>query len=76
MILDDAYGETEAGRWLAEHCSDYGFILRYPKGKEYITSIGYEPWHFRYVGREAAKIIMGNGITLEEFWERYVDELR
>lgn len=76
MILDDAYGETETGRWLAEHCSDYGFILRYPKGKEYITSIGYEPWHFRYVGREAAKIIMGNGITLEEFWERYVDELR
>lgn len=74
MILDDAYGETEAGRWLAENCSDYGFILRYPKGKEYITSIGYEPWHFRYVGREAAKIIMSGGITLEEFWERYVDE--
>lgn len=74
MILDDAYGETEAGRWLAENCSDYGFILRYPKGKEYITSIGYEPWHFRYVGREAAKIIMSGGITLEEFWEQYVDE--
>lgn len=74
MILDDAYGETEAGRWLAENCSDYGFILRYPKGKEYITSIGYEPWHFRYVGREAAKIIMSGGITLEEFWDRYVDE--
>lgn len=74
MVLDDAYGETEAGRWLAENCSDYGFILRYPKGKEYITSIGYEPWHFRYVGREAAKIIMSGGITLEEFWERYVNE--
>jgi len=74
MVLDDAYGETEAGRWLAQNCSDYGFILRYPKGKEYITSIGYEPWHFRYVGREAAKIIMSGGITLEEFWDRYVDE--
>lgn len=73
MTLDDAYGETEAGRWLAANCSDYGFILRYPKGKEYITSIGYEPWHFRYVGREAAKIIMNEGITLEEFWERYVN---
>ncbi|MCM1539220.1 MAG: D-alanyl-D-alanine carboxypeptidase family protein [bacterium] len=73
MILDDAYGETEAGRWLAENCSDYGFILRYPKGKESITSIGYEPWHFRYVGREAAKIIMNEGITLEEFWEHYVN---
>lgn len=72
MTLDSAYGETEAGRWLAEHCSEYGFILRYPKGKEYITSIGYEPWHFRYVGKEAAQIIMSEGITLEEFWERYV----
>ena len=76
MILDDAYGETEAGRWLAANCSDYGFILRYPKGKEYITSIGYEPWHFRYVGREAAKIIMNEGITLEEFWSRYVNGQR
>lgn len=73
MILDDAYGETEAGRWLAANCSDYGFILRYPKGKESITSIAYEPWHFRYVGREAAKIITNEGITLEEFWERYVN---
>lgn len=72
MTLDDAYGETEAGRWLAEHCSEYGFILRYPKDKEYITSINYEPWHFRYVGREAAQIIMEEGITLEEFWEQYV----
>lgn len=76
MTLDAAYGETAAGRWLAENCSDYGFILRYPKGKEYITSIGYEPWHFRYVGREAAKIIMSEGITLEEFWERYVNGQR
>lgn len=67
--LDEGFGETEAGKWLAANGADYGFILRYPKGKEYITGISYEPWHFRYVGREAATIIMDKGITLEEFWE-------
>ena len=50
----------------------YGFILRYPKGKEHITGIEYEPWHFRYVGVEAATIIYENDLCLEEFWEEYV----
>lgn len=68
--LDEGFGETPAGQWLAAHSCEYGFILRYPKGKEYITSIEYEPWHFRYVGKEAAKVIMGEKITLEEFVER------
>lgn len=68
--LDTGFAKTEAGKWLAKHCHEYGFILRYPKGKEYITSIDYEPWHFRYVGVEAATIIMEEGITLEEFIER------
>ena len=68
--LNEGFARTDAGKWLAENCQDYGFILRYPKGKEYITSIDYEPWHFRYVGEEAAKIIMEEGITLEEFIER------
>ncbi len=69
MTLDAGFGETDAGIWLAENCHKYGFILRYPLGKEYITGIEYEPWHFRYVGVEAATVIMEAGITLEEFWE-------
>lgn len=67
--LDEGFGDTEAGKWLAENSCDYGFILRYPKDKEYITGIEYEPWHFRYVGVEAATVIMRDGITLEEFLE-------
>ena len=70
--LDDGFAETDAGRWLKDHCADYGFILRYPKDKEYITGIEFEPWHFRYVGRSAARIIMDNEYCLEEFWERYL----
>lgn len=68
--LDEGFGDTEAGKWLSEHSREYGFILRYPKGKEYITGIDFEPWHFRYVGVEAATVIMDEGITLEEFVER------
>ena len=67
--LNAGFGDTEAGKWLAEHSCEYGFILRYPKGKEYITSIEYEPWHFRYVGKEAAMAITAKGITLEEYVE-------
>ncbi len=67
--LDEGFGETKAGLWLKEHCDEYGFILRYPAGKEYITGIQYEPWHFRYVGKEAASVIMERDITLEEFLE-------
>lgn len=70
--LDEGFGETEAGKWLAENSCKYGFILRYPEGKEYITGIDYEPWHFRYVGKEAATLITEQGITLEEFWEEYL----
>ena len=71
-ILDEGFENTEAGIWLKEHCADYGFILRYPRYKEYITGIEYEPWHFRYVGREAASIIMSENICLEEFRDRYL----
>ena len=70
--LTKGFGETEAGKWLAEHSCEYGFTLRYPQGKEYITSIEYEPWHFRYVGREAATIMRDEKICLEEFWDRYL----
>lgn len=68
-VLEIGFGDTKAGQWLREHCDEYGFILRYPKEKEYITGIQYEPWHFRYVGKEAAAIIMEREITLEEFLE-------
>lgn len=56
-----------AQKWLMEHCRDYGFILRYPKDKEEITGIIYEPWHYRYVGREHAAEIMESGLCLEEY---------
>ena len=52
---------------MLKHCADYGFILRYPKDKTNITGIIYEPWHFRYVGVEAAKYIMSNNMTFEEY---------
>ena len=65
--MDDGFGDTQAGKWLAENAADYGFILRYPKGKEDITGIVYEPWHFRYVGREYAKDIKERGVCLEEY---------
>lgn len=71
-LLDEGFADTEAGRWLAEHSCEYGFVLRYPEGKEYITSIEYEPWHFRYVGKEAATIMKEEGICLEEFWDKYL----
>ena len=61
------FENTEHFDWLYEHCADYGFILRFPKNREATTGITYEPWHYRYVGVEAAKYIMANNITLEEF---------
>ena len=67
--LAKEFEDTDGGRWLAENSYKYGFILRYPKGKEGITGVKYEPWHFRYVGVEAATVITEQGITLEEFWE-------
>ncbi len=70
--LDEGFAETDAGIWLEEHCAEYGFVLRYPKGKEYITSIEFEPWHFRYVGKEAAGVMMKENLCLEEFWEKYL----
>ena len=68
--LEEGFADTAAGKWLAAHCQDYGFILRYPKGKEEITGIEFEPWHFRYVGKDAATIIMKKNLTLEEFVQR------
>jgi D-alanyl-D-alanine carboxypeptidase len=65
--MDTTQADEPGNRWLLAHCSKYGFILRYPADKEDVTGISYEPWHFRYVGKEAAQYIMENGITLEDF---------
>lgn len=61
------FGDTEEGKWLAENCYKYGFIMRYQKGKEDITGYIYEPWHVRYVGQKAAKEIWERDLTLEEY---------
>lgn len=53
--------------WMKENAHKYGFIMRYPKGKEFITGFKYEPWHYRYVGKEVAKYIYENNLTLEEY---------
>lgn len=66
--MDITQEKCEGNKWLVQHCSEFGFILRYPKGKEDITGYSYEPWHFRYVGKEAAKYIYEKNITLEEFY--------
>ena len=71
--LDTSQENTAAYKWLYEHCAEYGFIVRYPNGKTEITGIIYEPWHFRYVGVDAAKVIMENDITLEEYLLDYYE---
>ncbi|MBQ4192830.1 MAG: D-alanyl-D-alanine carboxypeptidase family protein, partial [Clostridia bacterium] len=58
---------TPEGIWLAAHCAEYGFILRYPEGKESVTGYRYEPWHIRYLGREIAEEVTASGLTLEEY---------
>lgn len=65
--LTQYFGETKEGKWLKENAAKHGFIIRYPKGKENITGYSYEPWHIRYVGENAARFIMKENITLEEY---------
>jgi len=64
---DPGFDGTKEFRWLEKHAQEYGFILRYPKGKLAITGVGYEPWHWRYVGVENAKKIKESGQCLEEY---------
>ena len=67
VVLDESFAENPAYAWLVENAHKFGFILRYPKGKEGITGYSYEPWHYRFVGVTAAGSIHGAGITLEEY---------
>ena len=67
QLLDEGQEKTAVQQWLMEHCAEYGFILRYPTEKSALTGVGYEPWHYRYVGEEAAGEIMRQGLCLEEY---------
>lgn len=69
QLLNKQQENTAEQKWLMEHCWDYGFVLRYPEDKTEITGIGYEPWHYRYVGRAAAKAMQESGLCLEEYLE-------
>ncbi len=66
--ITQSFGKTKEGRWVAEHCHEYGFILRYPEGKSHITGYCFEPWHLRYVGVETATKIAQSGLCLEEYY--------
>jgi len=68
---DSSLEDTETYKWMVQHCQEYGFVVRYPNDKTDITKIIYEPWHFRYVGVEAATYMMENNLCLEEFLALY-----
>ena len=74
-MKDASLENTAMFQWMNAHCEEYGFILRYPLGKGDITGVIYEPWHFRYVGKEAAVFIKENDLCLEEFLALYEDAL-
>lgn len=65
--VTNAFEKTKAFEWLQKNAEDYGFILRYPKDKQEITGITYESWHWRYVGKEHAKVMKEKGYCLEEY---------
>jgi zinc D-Ala-D-Ala carboxypeptidase len=66
--LEQCFGELPEGKWLAEHAHEYGFIVRYPQGKEAVVGYMYEPWHVRYVGKELAAELHKTNQTMEEFF--------
>lgn len=71
-IVDQSFENTKAFAWLQEHGHEYGFILRFPKGKEHITGYIYEPWHWRYIGVEYAEAVKNSGLTYEEYYLKYL----
>lgn len=68
FAAESGFADTEEAKWLDKHATEYGFIIRYPEGKQSITGYKYEPWHLRYVGKEIASDIAERGITLEEYY--------
>ena len=71
VYMNESLESTELSKWMAAHCAEYGFILRYPKDKTDVTGVMFEPWHFRYVGVEAATYIMEKGLCFEEYVALY-----
>ena len=73
--MNKEFAKTAEAQWMLEHCQEFGFVLRYMSDKEEFTAIKFEPWHFRYVGKEVAAYMMENNLSLEEFteeWESYL----
>lgn len=68
LKLDDTFADTDEGKWVAENAHRFGYIIRYPKGKEDITGYMYEPWHIRYLGVEVATKVYESGLALEEYF--------
>jgi len=68
--LTEEFGASTEGKWLMENTPEFGFIIRYPLGKDEITGYQYEPWHIRFVGSLAAREITRQGLTLEEFLKK------
>ena len=68
------FEETSAFKWLQDNAYKFGFILRYPKDKEYLTGYSYESWHYRYVGVDIAKYILDNNITFDEYYAYYLEK--
>ena len=71
-FTNDDYSKTKSFTWVSENAHKYGFIIRFPKDKEYITGYQYEPWHYRYCGIECATYIHNNNITFEEYYEYFI----
>ncbi|KMJ59622.1 peptidase M15 [Bacillus sp. LL01] len=74
LDLTEEFGETAEGKWVKEHASAHGFIIRYPEEGEVITGYQYEPWHLRYVGKEVAAYMDEHDLTLEEFFDRAIKQ--
>lgn len=72
--MDEIQSTTQTAQWMAENAWRYGFILRYPQGSEELTGYGWHPWHYRYVGEDAAANIWALGITLEEYLSMFYSE--
>ena len=73
-VKNSSIENTATFQYMSQHCQEFGFILRFPKDKENVTGVMYEPFHYRYVGIEAATYIMENGLCLEEFISLYTGE--
>ncbi len=72
--LEESFGDTQEGRWLADNCHKFGFIIRYPKDKTKITGYSYEPWHIRYVGKRLAAHLYKKDMTLEEYYQKTLED--